>query len=305
MKTRKIILIAADVILLAVCIVQGILNSKDNAKTFVFTDEPDEIVIEKADESFAITKIDGNWFIGEEKYPANNGAVEVLAEAASSIRTLDKMGKLSNETIAARYELSEGKKITVTVKKDGKLLRTLAIGKESSTGTQGYASIDNGDDVYLTASSLKSTFDKSIEDLRNRTVYQFDKNDINQVSVAYTDGEFFSVGRTGDAENLVWTLSGAEGDVDAKAATDWFNSLATLSTTKWHGRNEELGGELESQMKIYFGSKLVTVDVYVILAEEENEKDFYYANCSETPYTFEIPSYSVQKFQKSVEDITK
>ena len=45
MKTRKLVLIIADVLLLAVCIVQFALSARDTTKYFTFKDEPDSMEI--------------------------------------------------------------------------------------------------------------------------------------------------------------------------------------------------------------------------------------------------------------------
>ena len=59
MKTRKIVLIAADVILLIVGIVQIILNTRSTVKSFTFSETPDKIVIEKSDGNLTIVSEDG------------------------------------------------------------------------------------------------------------------------------------------------------------------------------------------------------------------------------------------------------
>ncbi|MCR5765245.1 MAG: DUF4340 domain-containing protein [Treponema sp.] len=303
MKARKIVLLTADVILLVVCIVQFILSKKDNVKTFTITDNATEILIEKADGDINLVKENDNWFIGDKKYPANQSSVDVLLDAASSVRALDRMGSASNENVIAKYELGEGKNITVTVKNGDKTLRVLKIGKESSTGTQSYITVDGGSDVYLISSNLRSSFSKSVDDLRSKNIFTLDKNSISGVSVVEPDESTWTVRRSGEGENLAWTLSGTdveEKEVDGAATTDWFNTLATLSTTKWYDIGE-VSGSKERTLKIFSGNKTVTVDLYSI----EAEKPTYYAICSETPYPFEIPSYSVQKFQKKLVDVLK
>ena len=61
MKTRKIILIAADVLLLAVCIFQWISAANDSVKNFEFKEEPDELVIEKSNGNFTLVKQGDDW----------------------------------------------------------------------------------------------------------------------------------------------------------------------------------------------------------------------------------------------------
>lgn len=305
MKTRKIILIAADVILLFVCILQWIAAAKDNAKTFDFSETPDELVIERPDGTYSIIKENDKWFVGEKKYPVIESTVDTMISDIKSIRTLDKMGKKSNENLANRYEISDGKCVKVTAKLDGKVLRKVTIGKESSTGTQGYLTIDDGDEIYLSADNLRFSFDKSIADVRSKTVFQIDKNTINSVSTTDIYGNTWTVSRYGEGENLSWSVSGAEIDVDSTKATEWFNSLATLITTNWYEENAVLNGEKQNTLTINTGSENIVINVFKIPAETQDDKDVFYAKCNKTPYVFDIPSYSVQKFQKNPEDLAK
>ena len=219
MKTRKIILIAADVLLLAVCIFQWISAAKDSVKNFEFKEEPDELVIEKSNGNFTLVKQGDDWLIGDKKYPANVGSVDSMVSSLKSIRALDKMGKASNEVIAARYDLTETKSINVTVNTGGKTLRKISIGKESSTGTQCYATVDGGDEIYLIAENLLNTFNKTVDDLRSKTVYQVDKDAISAVSNT-------------DAEGNTWTVScSGTADTPSGGAPIWASSAATLSSS--------------------------------------------------------------------------
>lgn len=305
MKTRKIILIAADVLLLAVCIFQWISAAKDNVKTFTFKEEPDELIIEKADGNFTLTKQGDSWVIGDKKYPANEGTVDSMVSSVEEIRALDKMGKVNNEVISARYDLTETKSIKVTVNAAGKTVRKITIGKESSTGTQCYATVDDGDDIYLIADNLLNTFNKSVDDIRSKTVYQVNKEVISSVATTDKDGNTWTLSCSGSAEDLTWSISGAEVDVDSGAADTWFKSLASLTTTKWYDEGDRLAGEKDNTIKIIAGNKTVTLDLFRIPAAGEAEKDSYYAKCSESPYYFEVPSYTVQKYQKTPADIAK
>ncbi|MCQ2591257.1 MAG: DUF4340 domain-containing protein [Treponema sp.] len=302
MKTRKIILIAVDVILLAVCIVQGVLSSRTTVKTYKYDAQPDEIIMETSQGNYSIVKENDEWFVGEKKYLATMSIINNFLEDVSEITAIDKMGKVTNETTAQRYELVDGKKITVTLKSKGKVLRTIALGKESSTGTQCYATIDGGDDIFLISDNLRVVFDKSVEDIRSRAVIDLEKNDITSVFVTEASGRNWTISRTGTGENLTWAISGADVELDSSKATEFFNGLAALMTTKWHEENAVLGGEKDRVLEIRVGSKTVKLEIYKIIGEE---KDTYYGIYSETPYPFDIAGYSVTKYQKAPEDLAK
>ncbi|MCR4580092.1 MAG: DUF4340 domain-containing protein [Treponema sp.] len=311
MKTRKLILIIADVVLLAVCILQGVLSGRDGVVNFTCSDDIDEFVFESPAESFTIVKDGENWFGGEKKYPLTTSTVEDFVEQISSIRALDKVGSLGNSNAAERYELDDGHKISVTAKKDGKVLRTLLIGKEASASSQAYIAIDDKKDIYLASGNIRSTFDTTLTNIRSRTVWQLDKATITSVTLRKFEGseespdQVFTISKMGAGEDIVWNISPAEIQVDSEKAQDWFDSFATISTPVWHGQGEDLGGKKIVEAEVVAGFKTAKLSLYEIAAESEDANPTYYAESSESPYVFELASYSVGKFLKKAEDFAK
>ncbi len=305
MTKRKLFLIIADVLLLAVCIIQCAVNSSDSAKVFEFKETPDAITIVNEKGTVNIVNENGAWFVGDKKYPANESSIDSIIESISSIRALDKVGSASNDASLNRYELNEGKKLTISVSKGGKILRSLEVGKDATATSQGYITVDGGKDIYLASGNLKYTFNKSVDELRSRVIWAFDKKDISSVSIENADGNTWAVSKMGNEEDIVWNVSGVEIDVDPAKATEWFNSFATVSTPKWYNEEDNLGGEKILSAKIGVGFKTTTIDIFQIPAETEDGKDVYWATCSETPYPFEIALYNVQKFQKNADELSK
>ena len=136
MKTRKLVLIVADVVLLAVCLVQFILSARDTTKYFTFKDEPDSLEIVTPQETISLYKEGEDWFIGEKKYPASMSMVDSYISAIKNIRALDKVGSIANGNNVERYELTDSKKTIVTAKLGDKVLRTIEIGKTAVSSSQ-------------------------------------------------------------------------------------------------------------------------------------------------------------------------
>ncbi len=67
--------------------------------------------------------------------------------------------------------------------KGGKTLEIL-FGAENPKKTYNYAKFPNSNDVFLTAGNWAKTFTKSISDLRNKKVLEFETDDIDNVKVA-------------------------------------------------------------------------------------------------------------------------
>ena len=285
--------------------VQCALSTRDSAKMFEFKDTPDSIVISGTKGTANIVCENGSWFVGDKKYPANESSIDSIIETISSIRALDKVGTVNSDAAVERYELNEGKKLTVTASKDGKVLRSIEIGKDATASSQGYITVDGGKDIYLASGNLKILLDKSVDELRSRVVWSFEKADINSVTIEPVDGAAWSVSKMGTGDDVVWNASGVTIDVDAAKATEWFNGLATISTPVWYGEGEELGGNKIVSAKIGVGFNTASIDIYEIPAVGEDGKAKYWATCSETPYTFELANYAVQKFQKNADELSK
>ena len=307
MKTRKIVLIAADAILLIVGIVQIILNTRNTVKTFTISETPDQIVIEKSDGNINLVSEDGKWFINDEKYEAQESFVDSMIENAKRIDALDKVANLSNAASVTKYEFDENNAIKVTVSANGKVLRTFTLGKDASTGIQCYATINGTNDIYLINGDYRNTFDRTVDKLRSKTIYSIDSMDITSVSLTPAGSETWAVSRTGDAENLVWNISGANITLDSEKAADWLNSFNSLVTNQWHGKTDDLGGQPYIAVQLGTSRGAITIETYIVPAdpEAENSSNLYYAKCNKSPYWFEIASYNMSKFQKTPEDLQK
>lgn len=164
MKARKLSLLIVCAVLLVVCVVQGIVKSSDKVKYFTLKDSPERITIQTPAETVLLTKEGENWFVGEEKLAAKESEVNQIVEGISSVKALDKVASKTEKT-SAQYELGEGKTIVVTAVKKGKTVRTVEIGKDATTSSQCYITVDGKNDIYLAGGNLKRIFNKTQEDL--------------------------------------------------------------------------------------------------------------------------------------------
>ena len=308
MKTRKLVLIIADVILLAVCILQGILAKGDGVKYFRVTETPDEYTIVTPAESIHLVYENEKWMMNG-KCPVMESTVSNFTDSVESIRALDKVAS-SNEVTNTKYELIDGKKISVEVKKAGKVLRTLEIGKDATSGSQNYITVDGGKEIYLAAGNLRTIFDKTISGLRDRYVWGVDKTELNSVSITDEKGNTWSVSRMGSGDDVAWNISGAETEgleLDLEKTVYWFETLAIMTSASWYPDETtaaSLGGVLTAKAKIGYGFKTISLEIYKLeTAEGENAK--YYGTSSETPYIFEIPDYQVSKYLKKPAELAK
>ena len=308
MKTRKLVLIIADVVLLAVCTIQLALSARDTTKYFTLKDKPDSLEFVTPMETFSVYKDGEEWFVSDKKYPASQSMVDSYIDAISNVRALDKVGNISSGNNAEKYELADGKTITVTAKLGDKVLRTITIGKTAVSSSQCYATIDGGKDIYLVSGGINDTLDTSIAAARTTIVLNLDSPDITNVAITdYASGKNWSVSRMGTGEDLAWNVSGAEEgyELDTGAAANWLNSFASLSTRDWYDDSEVLEGTKTVTAKITCAYKDITVEFFAIPKNNENDLQQYYGTCSETPYRFKVNESSVKQYLKSLDELSK
>ncbi len=306
MRLRKILLLSGCAVLLCVCVLQCVAAARDSAKVFEIDSEPDEILIDNAGSVVKLVQQDGKWFVGERLYPANESSVDSIKNSLMKITALDKVGKLSDDSVMSRYDLGETKRINVTAKAGGEILRSVSVGKASSTGAQSYVVFDGGNDIYLVSGNLNSEFSKTVEELRSKIVYKTEADGISSVSVTdFTGGteKTWSVSRSGSGEDTVWNFSGDEVQVDPVKASDWFRSVSALSIAAWLGEDEAVSGTRQYSVRISSTDEIL-LDIYHV-PENDGESEYYYGSCSSTPYKFKVPGYVVQKFQKNPGDFEK
>ena len=309
MKTRKLVLIIADVLLLAVCIIQFAVSARDTTKYFTFKDEPDSLEIVTPGETISLVKEGDNWVIGDKKYPANISIIDGYLDAIKNIRALDKVGSTSSDAIAERYELVDGKKTIVTAKLGDKVLRTLEIGKTAVSSSQCYATVDGGKDIYLLSGGINDTFDTSVAAARTTVVLNLESSEITNVSVTDEEaGKTWAVSRMGSGDDLAWNVSGdgaVEGyELDSGKAANWLNSFASLSTRDWYLDDVVLEGTKAVSAKITCAYKDITVEFYALPKENENDLQQYYGTCSETPYRFKVNESTVKQYLKTLEELS-
>lgn len=311
MKTRKLVLIIADVVLLAVCIVQLVLSARDTTKYISFKEDPDFLEIVTPDEVISLNKEGDNWFIGEKKYPANLSIVDGYIDALKNIRALDKVGNISSGNNAERYEFTVGKKTVVTAKLGDKVLRSIEIGKTAVSSSQCYITVDGGKDIYLVSGGINDTFYTSVAAARTTIVLDLNAEEVSAVSItdfsdeSAPDGKTWSVSRMGSGDDIVWNVSGGEVELDEGKASSWLSSFASLSTRDWYPEDEVLEGTKTLSARITYNYKDIKLEFFALPKENENNTTQYYGTCSETPYRFKVNERDVKQYLKPLEELAK
>ena len=298
-------MIVADVVLLAVCLVQFILSARDTTKYFTFKDEPDSLEIVTPQETISLYKEGEDWFIGEKKYPASMSMVDSYISAIKNIRALDKVGSIANGNNVERYELTDSKKTIVTAKLGDKVLRTIEIGKTAVSSSQCYMTVDGGKDIYLVSGGVNDTFDTSVAAARTTIVLNLNSDEITGVAITDAEDKTWSLSRMGDGDDVVWNVSGGEIELDEGKANVWLTSFASLSTRDWYAEDAVLEGTRAVSARITYNLKDIKLEFFALPKNNEKDLQQYYGTCSETPYRFKVDEKTVKQYLKPLEELAK
>ena len=138
------------------------------------------IDIETDQTRISLIKEDNTWYAGDEKYRVDTKKVDEIIEV---VKDLELTALVSEKEDYARYELDNENKISVRVKAGTEQVRAFDIGKAAPTYRHTFVRLNNAKEVYHAKKSFRSDFDVSLDDLRNKSVFSFDTDDIKIVSL--------------------------------------------------------------------------------------------------------------------------
>lgn len=173
LSVRKIILLSLIAVLLVVYILQLVISGANDGYSLVLKESPDTILIQNGTKTqIKIVNSNGIWLLKEgsenpeENYailPANTETVNQMVTLLSKIEVL---GLVSRNADNERFGFTENESVKIICSKEGKILRTLELGKNSSTYQQVYAKVDESNNVVLVSGNPKTLFDVTFENLK-------------------------------------------------------------------------------------------------------------------------------------------
>lgn len=287
-----------------------------------------EIKITREGKTLILKKEDTKWVIGEKKYPADENKVKNMVDTIAELSLSEMVSRSKNYK---PYELGDEKKITVKAYKQDKLLRDFDIGKQASTYGHTFIRIAGDDNIYHARKSFRGYFDQEIDNLRDKVVMKFDKDEITEIRVTAPGQEYHFTKKVSvekpkpaaDSEKekkkeeptlppqpgeevIQWlTKDGKEGD---KSKLDSFiNQLSNLSCDKFIDDKE--AKDYKDKKPVFKltlkGNKSYTLSLFEKLAEEGENKDKFPAVSSESAYPFLLLSYKGDNFIKDAKELVK
>ncbi len=173
LRYRKIILLSLIAILLVVYILQLVISGANDGYSLVLKEIPDTIIIQNGTKpQIKIINSNGVWLLKEgSELPEENNAIipansETLNQMVSSLSKIEVLGLVSRDADNERFGFTENESIKIIASKEGKVLRTVELGKNSSTYQQVYAKVDESNNVVLISGNPKTLFNVTFEELK-------------------------------------------------------------------------------------------------------------------------------------------
>lgn len=173
MTKRRTILICIAGALTIIFAAQILLGLRSPQKIFKVKEKPDFISIENSGETISLEKNGEEWLCAEKKTDAKK--TEILLERFCEVQTLGIAARSANEAALERYGLDAP--IVVRAKSGEKNLRSIFIGKESTSGSQVYVQIEGKKEIFLAQGNLRRDFTFSADDILEK---EPDKKDEQQ-----------------------------------------------------------------------------------------------------------------------------
>lgn len=137
----------------------------------------EEIVLKKIKDSWRMTKpVD---------YPILESAAKRMVETLGELKVVDVIS--DNKDKHGDFQVDEEGGIEVTALQGNTALAQLIFGKSKSNMT--FVRKPDGDAVYRIQGYHRSAFDRSAENLRDKTIFKVDNDKIKKVSFKHRDGE--------------------------------------------------------------------------------------------------------------------
>ena len=173
LSVRKIILLSLIAVLLVVYILQLVISGANDGYSLVLKESPDTILIQNGTKSqIKIVNSNGIWLLKEgSENPEENYAIlpantETVNQMVTSLSKIEVLGLVSRNADNERFGFTENESVKIICSKEGKILRTLELGKNSSTYQQVYAKVDESNNVVLVSGNPKTLFDVTFENLK-------------------------------------------------------------------------------------------------------------------------------------------
>ena len=145
-------------------------------------------------EILSIKLEEGKWTVND-KYKADSDIVADMTNALNSIQPVEIISRGdAEEEDREKYRLFDDESLNViAIDGSSKEVRNIRFGMKSNLGNNVYSQIDKDKNIYLLgnlSSNPKDIFDKSEDDIINKTISSVRNDSINKIIISYNNRDY-------------------------------------------------------------------------------------------------------------------
>lgn len=295
---KKYAILSSIIVILAVVLVLTILlkNRGYSLPTLkAINSNISEIKINRGtNETLSIKLNEGKWILNEE-YIADSDIIESMTNALNLIKPVEIISR--GEDDKEKYKLLDEELLTViAIDNSLKELRNIKFGMKATLGNNVYAQIDKDKNIYLLgnlSSNPKDIFDKSEDDIINKTISSIRNDKINKITVSYNNKDYTLEKSESTNWLKVWNNSTVKVD-------DLYSPIYTIANFKADGLIRE---NLDKNLALYkieiFG------DNDFVLYEILNKNNNYEVSLSNDNNRYYINDATFSNLKEAIDNIIK
>lgn len=295
---KKYAILSSIIVILAVILVLTILlkNRGYSLPTLkAINSNISEIKINRGtNETLSIKLNEGKWILNEE-YIADSDIIESMTNALNLIKPVEIISR--GEDDKEKYKLLDEELLTViAIDNSSKELRNIKFGMKATLGNNVYAQIDKDKNIYLLgnlSSNPKDIFDKSEDDIINKTISSIRNDKINKITVSYNNKDYTLEKSESTNWLKVWNNSTVKAD-------DLYSPIYTIANFKADGLIRE---NLDKNLALY---KIeIFADNDFVLYEILNKNNNYEVSLSNDNNRYYINDATFSNLKEAIDNIIK
>lgn len=295
---KKYAILSSIIVILAVILVLTILlkNRGYSLPTLkAINSNISEIKINRGtNETLSIKLNEGKWILNEE-YIADSDIIESMTNALNLIKPVEIISR--GEDDKEKYKLLDEELLTViAIDNSLKELRNIKFGMKATLGNNVYAQIDKDKNIYLLgnlSSNPKDIFDKSEDDIINKTISSIRNDKINKITVSYNNKDYTLEKSESTNWLKVWNNSTVKAD-------DLYSPIYTIANFKADGLIRE---NLDKNLALY---KIeIFTDNDFVLYEILNKNNNYEVSLSNDNNRYYINDATFSNLKEAIDNIIK
>lgn len=296
--SKKYAILSSIIVILAVILVLTILlkNRGYSLPTLkAINSNISEIKINSGtNETLSIKLNEGKWILNEE-YIADSDIIESMTNALNLIKPVEIISR--GEDDKEKYKLLDEELLTViAIDNSSKELRNIKFGMKATLGNNVYAQIDKDKNIYLLgnlSSNPKDIFDKSEDDIINKTISSIRNDKINKITVSYNNKDYTLEKSESTNWLKVWNNSTVKVD-------DLYSPIYTIANFKADGLIRE---NLDKNLALY---KIeIFADNDFVLYEILNKNNNYEVSLSNDNNRYYINDTTFSNLKEAIDNIIK